>query len=118
LRHPDVKVASAAVRAQVERKLFLSSEGADVEQEIVECGGGIDAMAVADGTYQMRSYPALGGSHAQAGWEFVEELDLEREAPRIAEQAAALLRADECPSGVMDVVIDSEQMTQQVHESV
>ena len=32
--------------------------------------------------------------------------------------AAALLHADECPSGTMDVVIDAEQMQLQVHESV
>ena len=45
-------------------------------------------------------------------------LGLEREAPRVAEQAAALLRADECPAGVTTVVIDAEQMQLQVHESV
>ena len=52
------------------------------------------------------------------GWEFVEGLGLEREAPRVGEQAAALLRADECPAGTTTVVIDSEQMALQVHESV
>ena len=52
------------------------------------------------------------------GWEHVEALALEREAPRVAEQAVALLTADPCPSGVMDVVIDAEQMQLQVHESV
>ena len=38
-----------------------------------------------DGVAQMRSYPsAHGGSSAQAGWEYVESLGLEREAPRVA----------------------------------
>src|SRR5437763_569309 len=59
-----------------------------------------------------------GGSSAQAGWEYVESLAFEREAPRVAEQAAALLRADPCPSQVTTVVIDAEQMELQVHESV
>ncbi len=119
LRHPDVKVAQASVRALGERKLFLSSAGAEIEQEHVECGGGIDAMAFADGLFQARSYPSAHvGSSAQAGWEYVESLGLEREAPRVAEQAAALLRADECPAGVTTVVIDAEQMQLQVHESV
>jgi TldD protein len=40
------------------------------------------------------------------------------EAPRVAEQAAALLRADPCPAGVTTVVIDAEQVQLQVHESV
>jgi TldD protein len=119
LRHPDVKVAEASIRAQSEQKIFLSSDGIEFEQELVECGGLIEAVAVGDGVVQVRAYPSTHvGSSAQAGWEYVEELALEREAPRVAEQAASLLRADECPSKVTTVVIDAEQMQLQVHESV
>ena len=119
LKHPDVKVASASVRAMSERKLLLTSDGAEIEQEMTECGGGIDAMAVGDGLFQVRSYPSQhSGASAQAGWEYVEGLELEREAPRVAEQASALLRADECPARITTVVIDAEQMQLQVHESV
>jgi TldD protein len=119
LRHDEVKVTQASVRASREHKVLATSDGAVIEQELVESGGGIDAIAVGDGGYQMRSYPsAHGGSSAQAGWEYVEELGLEREAPRVAEQAVALLRADPCPSTVTTVVIDAEQMELQVHESV
>src|SRR6266516_6700842 len=78
LEHEDVKVTAAFVRAQREHKVFVSSEGAATEQELVECGGGIDAMAVRDGITQIRSYPsAHGGSSSQAGWEFVDSLGLE-----------------------------------------
>jgi TldD protein len=119
LRRPEVKVAEAFVRAQSERRLFLSSDGVEVDQEIVECGGGIQAVAIAGGVVQIRAYPSLHvGSSAQAGWEYVESLAVEAEAPRVAEQAAALLSADECPSKVTTVVIDAEQMQLQVHESV
>jgi TldD protein len=119
LQHDDVKATSASVRAQREHKFFVSSEGASTEQELVECGGGIDALAARDGVTQIRSYPsAHGGSSAQAGWEFVDGLGLEREGPRVGEQAAALVRADACPSGVTTVVIDAEQVALQVHESV
>src|SRR5262245_11037721 len=119
LAHPGVAIRSASVRAQREHKLFLSSDGAELEQELVECGGGIDATAVADGGYQIRSYPsAHGGTSAQAGWEHVEALGLDSEAPRVAEQAVALLSAPACPAGVTTVVVDAEQMQLQVHESV
>jgi TldD protein len=119
LAHDDVKVRIASVRAVREEKVFISSEGSVVEHLLVDCGGGIDAIALGDGLHQMRSYPsAHTGSSAQAGWEYVEGLALEREAPRVAEEAAALLRADECPSGRTTVVIDSEQVALQVHESV
>jgi TldD protein len=114
-----VKVTQAAVRAQREQKVLVTSDGAVVEHEHVECGGGIDAMAVGDGGYQIRSYPsAHGGISAQAGWEYLEELDLPGNAPRVGEQAVALLTADPCPAEVTDVVIDAEQMALQVHESV
>ncbi|HZQ64662.1 MAG TPA: TldD/PmbA family protein [Gaiellaceae bacterium] len=119
LAHPDVKVAQAFVRALGERRLFLSSDGVETEQEIVESGAGMDAMAVADGLFQMRSYPSQhSGASAQAGWEYVLGLGLDQEGPRVAEEAAALLHADECPSKVTTVVIDAEQMQLQVHESV
>jgi TldD protein len=120
MRRPEVKITEAFVRAQRESRWFLSSEGSRIHQELAECGGGIDALAVGDdGRVQERSYPsAHGGSSGQAGWEYVEGLGLEREAPRVGEQAAALLTADACPAGVTTVVLDAEQMELQVHESV
>jgi TldD protein len=119
MRRPGIEVTQAFVRAQREQRAFASSDGADVVQEFCECGGGIDALALADGRVQTRSYPAShGGSSAQAGWEYVEELRLAEEAPRVAEEAVALLRADACPAAVTTVVVDAEQMQLQVHESV
>ena len=119
LRHDDVKVTTAFVRAMRELKQFVSSDGAATEQELLECGAGIDALASDGDISQLRSYPsAHGGSSAGAGWEYVVELGLEREAPRVAEQASQLLRAPTCPADTTSVVIDSEQMALQVHESI
>jgi TldD protein len=118
-QHPDVKIVEASARTMREERAFRSSDGVDLLQEFVECGAGLDVYAHADGRVQVRSYPsAHGGSSAQAGWEYVEALDLEREAPRVAEQAAALLQAEPCPATTTTVVIDAEQMELQVHESV
>jgi TldD protein len=118
-RHPDVKIVEASARTMREERVFRSSDGADVFQKFVECGAGLDAYAQADGRVQVRSYPsAHGGSSAQAGWEYVESLGLEDEAPRVAEQASALLHADPCRATTTTLVIDSEQVGLQVHESV
>jgi TldD protein len=115
----DVEITEASVRAQREEHAFASSEGSDIFQKFYECGGGISSLALAEGRVQTRSYPSShGGSSAQAGWEYVESLGLDREGPRVAEEAAALLRADPCPAGVTTIVVDSEQMELQVHESV
>jgi TldD protein len=119
MKHEDVKVTVAMVRAQREHKVLVSSEGTNVEQEIVECGGGIDAYASSDDVSQIRSYPSQhSGVSGQGGWEYVERLGLDREAPRVGEQAAALLRAPECPAGRTTIVLSPEQTIMQVHESV
>jgi TldD protein len=119
LTGPDVIVRRAMVRALHEHKFLVSSEGTDVEQEITECGGGIDCAAAGDGGYQVRSFPSAGvGASGQGGWEIVEGLGLEREAPRLAEQASALLEADVCPAKVTTVVVGGDQAALQVHESV
>ena len=108
---PGIEITSSFVRALRETRAFASSEGADTVQTLCECGAGIDALARSDdGRIQTRSYPSgHGGSSAQAGWEYVESLELAGAAPRVAEEALALLRADPCPAGVTTLVLDSEQ---------
>ena len=116
---PEVTTTETFVRARREQRWFASSDGSTTFQEVLECGGGIEAVAVRDGLVQTRSYPsAHGGSSAQAGWEHVVGLGFDREAPRVGEEACALLRADPCPATTTTVVIDAEQMLLQVHESV
>jgi TldD protein len=119
LEGPDVIVRQVMVRARREHKLLLSSEGTEVEQILTECGAGMDCAAARDGVFQLRSYPSAHvGSSCQSGWEYVDSLRLVEEAPRVAEEAAALVRADPCPAGVTDVVLDGDQVALQVHESV
>ncbi|MEP7041099.1 MAG: TldD/PmbA family protein [Chloroflexota bacterium] len=101
-----------------ERKTFASSEGARIEQEIVDSGAGIEAMAFNDSEVQRRSYPqSASGQHVTGGFEAVRDLQLVENAQRIAEEAVALLDARQCPSGEMTLIIDSPQLALQVHES-
>jgi TldD protein len=119
LAGPDILVRQAMVRALRDHKVFVSSEGVEVEQELVECGGGIDCAAASEGVFQTRGYPSAHvGSSEQGGWEIVERLGLHSAAPRIAEEATALLRAPVCPQKVTTVVLDGDQVALQVHESV
>jgi TldD protein len=98
---------------------FGSTEGAFTEQTAVESGVGIVAYAVQDGDVVSRSYPnSHGGGWQQAGWEYVLGLDVVGNAPRIAEQAAALLAAPYVDAGTRDIIIDGSQMSLQVHESI
>jgi TldD protein len=115
---PGVTVRQATIEVAGERKTFVSTEGAHIEQELTEAGAGIEAIAVNDHESQVRSWPnSAGGQHVTGGFEAVRAMDLAGNAQRIAEEAVALLSAEDCPSGVMTVVIDSSQMALQVHES-
>jgi len=98
---------------------FASSDGAAFTQERTECGGGITADAAAQGETQRRSYPcAQGGSVALAGHEHLIGLDLAAHAPRVAEEAVALLSAPPCPTGRTTLVLGDEQLALQIHESI
>lgn len=115
----DVRVARGTMDAYRHTSWFRSSEGASIEQTIVNTGAGIEATAVADGDVQQRSYPASFRGHLEAGgYEIVERMDLASGAQRVAEEAVALLGAPECPSGTTTLVLDAHQMMLQVHESV
>lgn len=99
-------------------KVFASTEGSYIEQEIVQSGGGITAIAQDNGEVQTRSYPAShGGDFASRGFEFIEEMKLVENAERIREEAVALLKAPPCPTGKKDLILLGDQLALQVHES-
>jgi TldD protein len=105
--------------AYARESVFASTEGALYDQRVVECGGGLTATAVEGDEVQVRSFP---GSHRgdtmQAGYEHFDSMTLVAEAPRVADEAIALLSADRCPSTTTTLILDGEQLALQVHESV
>jgi TldD protein len=113
-----VQMAEGTMNFYRTEKLFLSTEGAEITQNILESGAGIVATAIQDGEAQRRSYPnSFDGDFAARGYEFVESLKLVENAERTREEALALLSADECPAGKRDLIIESSQLALQVHES-
>jgi TldD protein len=117
-RVPGVKFARGILACQHERKTFANSEGAYVEQEIIETGGGIVALAVADGEVQQRSYPTFFGEDRRTtGWEYVLQMDLPGHTGPTASEAVALLTADPCPDTVTTVILGATQLALQIHES-
>ncbi|HVP57820.1 MAG TPA: TldD/PmbA family protein [bacterium] len=116
-KHPAIKVAEGFMTFYQTDKVFLSTEGADIEQTIIESGAGTTATAVANGEVQRRSFPTSWGDTATRGYEFIEEMKLVENAEQTAEDAAGLLKAPECPSGELDLIIKGSQLALQVHES-
>ncbi|MGD9518720.1 MAG: TldD/PmbA family protein [Armatimonadota bacterium] len=115
---PGVAVRQGSVNCTREEKWFASSEGARLWQERIATGAGIEATAAAAGEVQRRSYPAShGGQKACRGWELVEELALQDHGKRVATEAVALLDAEPCPQGKMDIILTGSQLALQVHET-
>jgi TldD protein len=101
------------------RKIFVSTEGSSITQEITISGGGISAKAVEGDEVQQRSYPnSFRGNFTTRGYEFIEELDLLAHAPRIAEEADELLTAPDCPEMETALILLPNQLCLQIHESI
>jgi TldD protein len=111
--------AEAMLDLYRKRSAFASSEGAAIEQTITHSGGGIEAIAIGDGEIQRRSFPnSFRGHLAAAGYEHIRGLGLLEEAERVGTEAVELLSAPDCPSMETTLILDSQQMVLQVHESI
>jgi TldD protein len=110
-RVQGVTLAEAAMDFRRVEQLFLSSLGSEIYQVKTQTGAGYVATAFAGNEIQRRSYPnSFGGQYQTKGYELVEELQLLENARRVAEESTALLKADQCPAGVKDIILDSSQL--------
>ncbi|MBI1870656.1 MAG: TldD/PmbA family protein [Chlamydiae bacterium] len=114
-----ISISETSMHFHKEHKLFLSSEGSRILQHFITSGAGFVAMAFRDGELQKRSYPnSFGGQYQKKGYELIQELELLKNVPRIAEETVRLLDAPSCPVGEKDLILDSSQLGLQIHESV
>ena len=98
---------------------FASSIGSRIHQRKVISGCGIAATSFRGDEIQKRSYPnSFGGQHTLQGYELVESLELLKHAPRVAEEAAALHSAAQCPEKPGTVILGASQLGLQIHESI
>jgi TldD protein len=113
-----IAFTEARYDAQRETRTFGATDGSWTEQTITHVGAGIEANAIEGDEHQRRSYPdADGGPFQSAGYEYVRGLDLAGRAVPLAEEAVALLSAEQCPSGTFTVILDPTQLYMQIHES-
>ncbi len=111
-------IATAAIAAWDVETWLVSSEGTRLHQRVRKCGAGMSATAVGERETQRRSHPSAFGQYGTRGYELIRSFDLPGNAERLATEARALLSAPECPSATTDLILGSEQMALQIHESV
>src|ERR1700735_622315 len=114
-----ITLAETNLNFNREEQWFVSSDGADIHQTKLATGAGYAAYAFAGSEIQKRSYPnSFGGQWQNRGYEMIDEMQLVENARRVAEEAVALLKADQCPEGTFDLILDGSQLGLQIHESV
>ncbi len=95
---------------------FVSTNGSDVMQSMSFITPYMSVTAQDGPIIQTRS---LGVDHSrQLGLEFITEQKLIENAERFHKDVLELLSAPECPEETMDLVLNSDQMLIQIHESI
>jgi len=114
-----VTLAEANLNFRRYEQWFFSNQGSEIHQVKTTTGVGYAAYAFAGDDIQKRSYPnSYGGQWQDRGYELIHELKLVENARRIAEEAVALHKAERCPEGKFDIILDSSQLSLQIHESI
>ena len=110
---PEIAVTTGHILTSRNQQIFASTEGAWIEQEITQCGAGIEAYARGNHDMQRRSW----SDYKNAGFEAVEAMHLVETASQLAADASALLKAEVCPKGCTDLIMNGAMAALQVHES-
>ena len=119
LKVSDKIVSASSLATTIETNFhFISSNGSDIGQEFLMLEFDLSATAVDGSNQQTRTFGGMRGTCRQTGMEFLDQMEILSQANKIGEQAIELLTADETPTGEMDLVIASDQMMLQIHESI
>ncbi len=113
-----IKRATSHMDFYKRAKLFVSTEGAQIEQHLIESGAGLEVVAQQGNEVQTRSHPnSHHGALAQAGFEYVKQLDLVGGAATIQREVLQLLSAPAPKAGTTTLVLHPTQVVMQLHES-
>jgi len=114
---PEIVDWSASTWCRTITSRYITADGGDVQQQICMIMPGISVRAASKTDSQQRSLGGYGLAR-QGGMEVLEEQGFFSVGPRVATEALELLRAPNCPSETMDVILDPDQMILQIHESI
>ncbi|MBK1719381.1 TldD/PmbA family protein [Thiocystis violacea] len=98
-------------------QLLVTSAGGRVSQVLEYVHSGLFAVAN-EGSQTQRRHGGGADGARQGGLENLAAFGFLEQAPRVAEEAIALLSAPECPSDVRDLILTPGQMVLQIHESI
>ncbi|MCA9672766.1 MAG: TldD/PmbA family protein [Myxococcales bacterium] len=117
--HPDERIVDweASLWWSRVEVCYLTSHGAEATQHIETIVPNLSAVAHEGGETQIRSFGG-GAICRQGGLEVLDAVGYREAAPRVAEEALALLAAPNCPEMQCDLLVAPDQMVLQIHESI
>lgn len=98
--------------------LYLTSTGGRVRQQLSYFAPAMSVTANQGAETQTRTLGSLRGQCKQGGMEVLKMCQFKRAPQQLAEEVLALLQADDCPTGTMPLLLASDQMMLQIHESI
>jgi TldD protein len=97
------------------RRVIANTDGSYLDLTDTVSEPMFEVTASVDGESQSRNY--MEGAR-QGGYDFIRQVDLAGNARQWADDAVTTCRAEDCPSGVMDIVCDPMNLALTMHESV
>ena len=98
--------------------LYVTNTGARTYQQFSYIAPSMYATANEGSQTQIRTFGSLRGNCKQGGLEMLDRCNFKQVPHEIAEEAIELLTADNCPTGKMSLLLGSDQMMLQIHESI
>ncbi|OLS20768.1 MAG: hypothetical protein HeimC2_35860 [Candidatus Heimdallarchaeota archaeon LC_2] len=114
-KYEEIKFVNGYYVAQKDDLILFSTEGTQIEQQIIWNGMGISMIASGSGDTQERSYP--DDHFATQGWEYVSDFDLKGTIDEKAKELVALLDAPSMKAGKSSIILGPAQLGIQLHES-
>jgi predicted Zn-dependent protease len=119
MRTTEAVITTTAYMQNVQvESCYVSSNGAQFEQDLSLVTVALEAVGQKNGVVQKRSNHGLSAYSYQGGSEFLLEKILAQQADKVALQLHELLEAQECPNETTHLVLAPDQMMLQIHESI
>ncbi len=113
MKDKDIVVRRGELVFTAVEKYFASSKGSKIHQKMTYSGAYIIAAAKGATGMQRRSVQ----QYMLKGYELINEMGLPDKGQELAKDAVALTGAKKCPEGKSDIILSSDQVALQVHES-
>ncbi|MBT3279759.1 MAG: TldD/PmbA family protein [Phycisphaerales bacterium] len=107
-----------SVTRTIRDTLYLTNHGGRLRQEFRFTAPSMSVTANCGADTQTRSLGGLQANCHQGGMEVFKACNFKRAPHRLTEEVIALLGAENCPTGTMDLLLAPDQMMLQIHESI